>query len=405
MRSCNGSTALDRMYKIRQDLHVNPEISCQSCPGLIYVGDVPVEASYHGSALLHRLLSDYPPGRLTIIETATESQTERRLPNINYISRPIGKARWLNTRFHPYAAAWFTHAAQRVGQQMSQSLNGFECEAVLTVAHGFGWLAAAQIAIERRVPLHLIVHDDWPRVADVAPQFRNWLDERFASVYRQAQSRLCVSPAMSRFYEKRYGAPAKVMYPSRAADCADFAEPPARLADRDHQFTIAFAGTINSHGYVRALTVLQKALEPVDGRLLIFGPPTSDVASCGLLSSDELITRLREEADALFVPMSFDAADRANMEMAFPSKLADYTATGVPLLIYGPGYCSAVAWARENPGVAEVVESEPDLSAAINRLVTNPDHRIALGKRALSTGREYFSHARVQQRFHQFLSV
>ncbi len=402
MRSYNGSTALDSMYKIRQDLHVS----------LVYVGDVPVEASYHGSALLHRLLSDYPPGRLMIIETATESQTERRLPNINYVSRPIGKQRWLNTRFHPYVAAWFTHAAQRMGRQLSQSLNGFECEGVLTVAHGFGWLAAAQIAIERRVPLHLIVHDDWPRVAGVAPQFRGWLDERFANVYRQAQSRLCVSPAMSRFYEQRYGAPAEVIYPSRAADCADFAEPPARLADRDHQFTIAFAGTINSRGYVRVLTALQKALEPVDGRLLIFGPSTSDAAlshrnteNRGLLSSDELLMRLRDEADALFVPMSFDASDRANMEMAFPSKLGDYTATGVPLLIYGPSYCSAVAWANDNPGVAEVVETENDLSCAIKRLATDPDHRLALGKRALNIGREYFSHARIQQRFHQFLSV
>lgn len=402
MRSCNGSTALDRMYTIRQDLHVS----------LVYVGDVPVEASYHGSALLHRLLSDYPPGRLTIIETATESQAQRRLPNINYISRPISKQRWLDTRFHPYVAAWFTHAAQGKGRQISQSLNGFQCEAVLTVAHGFGWLAAAQIATERRVPLHLIMHDDWPRVAGVAPRFRNWLDERFASVYRQAHSRLCVSPAMSRFYEQRYGAPAEVIYPSRAADCADFAEPPARLAHRDHRFTIAFAGTINSRGYVRAMTALQKALEPVHGRLLIFGPPTGDAAlshrnieSRGLLKSDELLMRLREEADALFVPMSFDAADRTNMEIAFPSKLADYTATGVPLLIYGPSYCSAVAWARENPGVAEVIETEPDLPSAVAKLANNPDHRLALGTRALDTGREYFSHARIQQRFHQFLSV
>lgn len=377
---------------------------------IAYVGDVPVEASYHGSALLHRLLSDYPPNRLTIIETATESQPQRRLPNVNYVSHPVSKQRWLNTRFHPYAVAWFTHAAQRV------RLNGFDCEGVLTVAHGFGWLTAAEIAKKRKVPLHLIVHDDWPRVADIAPQFRNWLDDRFATVYRQAQSRLCVSPAMTRFYEERYGAPASVIYPSRAADCADFAEPPARLADGDKQFTIVFAGTINSRGYVRALASLQNALEPVNGRLLIFGPLTEDAALQlglrhrnteirGLLGSTELLMRLREEADTLFVPMAFEASDRSNMELAFPSKLADYTATGVPLLIYGPGYCSAVVWARENPGVAQVVESERDLSNAIAKLATNPDHRIALGKSALSTGREYFSHARVQQRFHQSLSL
>ncbi|HEU5131074.1 MAG TPA: hypothetical protein VFT26_03185, partial [Pyrinomonadaceae bacterium] len=256
----------------------------------------------------------------------------------------------------------------------------------------------------------------WPRVADVAPQFRNWLDERFANVYRQAQSRFCVSPAMSRFYEERYGAPATVIYPSRAADCPDHDEPPAHLASTDKPFTIAFAGTINSDGYIHALTALQKTLQTVNGRLLIIGPLTPDVAQqlglndpntevCGLLPATKLLKRLRAETHALFVPMSFAASDRANMEMAFPSKLADYTATGIPLVIYGPSYCSAVAWARENPGVAEVAETELDLSNAITKLANNPDHRIALGKHALATGRDYFTHARIQQIFYQSLSV
>src|SRR6187402_1393826 len=130
MRPCNGSTALDRMYTIRQDLHVNPEISCQSCPTtdlplLLYVGDVPVEASYHGSALLHRLLGDYPAERLTVIETAAPSASSRRLPEVNYLSHPIGKQRWLNTRFHSQAVAWFSRAATRRGPQISALLNGF----------------------------------------------------------------------------------------------------------------------------------------------------------------------------------------------------------------------------------------------------------------------------------------
>ena len=127
--------------------------------------------------------------------------------------------------------------------------------------------------------------------------------------------------------------------------------------------------------------------------------------TCGLLSADQLLERLRAEADALFVPMSFDDSDRNNMEMAFPSKLADYTATGLPLLIYGPSYCSAVIWARENPGVAEVVGAEAALTDAITSLATQPEHRLALGTSALKIGREYFSHARAQQIFHQSLSV
>lgn len=373
-------------------------------PRLLYVGDVPVEASYHGSALLHRLLSAYPHDRLTVIETATESDPERRLPSINYISHPIGKARWLNTRFHPYLVAWFTHAGERQAAKILQSVNGRRFESVLTVAHGFGWLAAAHMASKRKVPLHLVVHDDWPRVADVAPQFRRWLDDRFASVYRKAQSRLCVSPSMSRFYEERYGEPAQVIYPSRAADCPDFDTPPAHLAHNDKPFTVAFAGTINSNGYIEALTALQNALKPLNGRLLIFGPnefglDEPNTENCGLVSSSELMIRLREVAHALFVPMSFDECDRGNMQMAFPSKLADGTATGLPHLIYGPAYCSAVVWARDNQGVAEIVEDKASLSDAINRLAKDPSHRVALGKRALAVGREYFSHNRAQQLF------
>ena len=383
-------------------------------PRLLYVGDVPVEASYHGSALLHRLLSDYPPERLTIIETATQSAMSRRLPQVNYLCCQIGNQRWLNTRFHPYASAWFTQSAKRSAPKITQSLNGFAFESVLTVAHGFGWVAAAAIAERRNVPLHLIVHDDWPRVANVAPAFRNLLDKRFASVYRQAQSRLCVSPAMSRSYGERYGKPAQTIYPSRAATCDQYHEPPARLACNDHAFTIAFAGTINSAGYISALVALQEALKPIGGCLLIFGPTTSaeaqqlglnDADVRGLVSSSELLTKLRNEADALFVPMSFAVEDRINMEMAFPSKLADYTAAGLPLLIYGPNYCSAVTWARENAGIAMVVDSQPDLRETIALLANNPDTRIALGRRALTVGREYFTHDRAQQIFHQSLTV
>jgi len=115
---------------------------------------------------------------------------------------------------------------------------------------------------------------------------------------------------------------------------------------------------------------------------------------------------LREEADTLFVPMSFRLADRANMELAFPSKLADYTAAGLPLLIYGPPYCSAVAWAHENSGVAEVVQTEQrtELAQALARLATDPARRLDLAKKALQVGRQYFAHDAVQQVFDRALA-
>ena len=53
-------------------------------PRLAYIGDVPVESSYHGSALLYRLLQRYPPDRLSVIENRNSSRADRRLPGVRY---------------------------------------------------------------------------------------------------------------------------------------------------------------------------------------------------------------------------------------------------------------------------------------------------------------------------------
>jgi glycosyltransferase involved in cell wall biosynthesis len=387
---------------------------------LVYIGDVPVEATYYGSVQLHRLLAEYPPEKLCIVETAATSAPSRRLAGVKYLSYAIAKQRWLNTRFHAHAVGWFSRVAARAGAKIGAVVDGFDSESVLTVAHGFGWLAAADFAAQQHLPLHVIVHDDWPAAVRVTSAFRVWLADGFARVCRQAQSVFCISPAMCAAYQKRYGVSAEVLYPLRAIDCVQFEDPPARVkrnVDRNEApLTIAFAGSINSDGYIQALLSLQEALAPIGGQLLIFGPFTPEEARrCGLnepqttvrglRGATELMTQLRAEADALFVPMSFDPEDRTNMELGFPSKLADYTAVGLPLVIYGPGYCSAVTWAHENSGVAEVVDRDQsaDLAHAVARLATDPARRFALGQRALEVGRRYFAYDAVPQVFDRAL--
>jgi hypothetical protein len=176
--------------------------------------------------------------------------------------------------------------------------------------------------------------------------------------------------------------------------------------------TVAFGGAIHARGYVLGLRLLAQALAAIGGRLLIFGPFTAadarreglalaNVECRGMLPSPALMGRFREEVDVLFVPMSFEPKDRSNMEVSFPSKLADYTSVGLPLLIYGPEYCSAVRWARENPGVAEVVD-QPDpsrLADAVQRLARSGDSRWQLGHSALTSGEKYFSHRTAKEIF------
>lgn len=374
-------------------------------PRLLYVGDVPVEASFHGSALIYRLLDGYPTEDLLVVEGSVgRSSPERRLPDTTYRELDLGQARWLRTRLRRLAAATMTLAAPRARVRLEATLGSFQPEAVLTVAHGFSWLAAAEFARARTLPLHLIVHDDWPIVANLPWPAASWLDQRFGRTYRQAVSRLCVSPRMMQDFERRYGPTGDVLYPSWARSMSPAMEPPERPSDVGRPIVFAYGGTINSDAQVGALRQLAETLASNSGVLLLYCPHSREeiqnaglelpnVRLMGLVPSADFVRRMREDVDVLFAPMSFDPGERSIMMTCFPSKLSDYSATGLPILLYGPPESSAVQWARENIGAAEVVDKEgpTELLSSVRRLIESPAYRVALGQGALRAGWSYFS--------------
>jgi hypothetical protein len=218
---------------------------------------------------------------------------------------------------------------------------------------------------------------------------------------------------MREYYEKHYGIKGIVLYPSRAKDIPVFKIPSESLNKNSKSLVFAYAGSINSKSYANSIVDLAKVLEKFDHKLIIYSPLSqesiqqfglnrSNVTTRSLIPSQKLIHTLREEANVLFVPMSFDRRERPNMEMSFPSKLTDYTAIGLPLLIWGPNYCSAVRWAKENAEVAEVVESNENIKLlySIKKLTESLEYRSKLANNALIMGENYFSHSKVISKFY-----
>ena len=370
-------------------------------PRLLYIGDVPVEASVHGSALLHRLFEDYPRQNLFVIEWFQSSLPERRIPGSEYrLFKPIW-SRLLWTRFNRWVSPFATFRAAAYWRRVGRMLGGFQPEAVITVVHGFGWLAAAEYAGRNGVPLHLIIHDEQVDVAQRLAIERRWVDRALRHWYPRAASRLCISPYMEEVYGRRYGAGGDVLYPSRAADALVYDEPPERLRGSCEPFTVAFAGSVGVE-YARALRRIARALRAQLGRLVVYGPLAGDavhqyltepnIELRGMINSTTIIQECRRDAHAMYIPMSFAEGDRINAEIAFPSKLTDSTAVGIPLIINGPEYCSAVRWARTNPDVAEIVTDDTveALENAISRL-QDPERRCRLASAAIRVGRETFS--------------
>lgn len=369
------------------------------------MGDVPIEASYHGSLLLYRLLQRYPSHRLQVIELGpVSSHPERRLSKVPYrvLSAPL--ARLQKTRFARPYEVFRMRSAATLGAALAPGLRRQGVQAILSVTHGAGWISAAAVAKALRVPLHLVCHDEWALLGIDEGDRAGWNSKTFESIYRQASSRFCVSPYMAEDFQRRFGVEGTVLYPNRAFGVKAPPVPPARLTDPRGSLVGAFAGSINSNGYVDALKWLAKGLAALGGKLIIYGPMTakegarvgldySNLSFMGLVSPDQLLEELRLRADFLFTPMSFERSDRRNMELSFPSKLTDYTLTGLPLLIYGPDYCSAVRWALQNGDVAEVLtcENRDMLNDVLARL-SNVERRRTLGESAVALGEKLFSY-------------
>ena len=388
-----------------------------SLPRLIYVGDVPIESGYHGSLILYRLLEDYPSGNLLVVEAEPlSSSPHRRLRQVPYMRLVMEAKRLRSTRFSRLAGSWVSFTTPLTARRLDRIFDGFAPESVLTVAHGYSWLAAAQAARKAGLPLHLIVHDDWPAVASLLGGLRSWHNRQFAKVYGQAASRLCVSPFMEEEYRRCYRIQGDFLYPCRAKNCPVFDDNAATYTKTAGPLVGAYAGNIFYSGHAKLLKVLAAALGKHGGRLLIFGPHSTDqLRMFGLTqpnvlaqeapSSEDLVRQLRQEADFLFVPMTFESDHcQRNMIMSFPSKLTDYTATGLPLLICGPYYSSALLWARKHAPVAEVVTSDTyeALEAALSRL-SDRGYREDLGRAALEVGNSLFSYSTAAGIFHHAL--
>jgi hypothetical protein len=107
----------------------------------------------------------------------------------------------------------------------------------------------------------------------------------------------------------------------------------------------------------------------------------------------------------LYLPASFHERERVDVSTLFPSKLADYTAVGLPVLVWGPAYSSAARWAADNPGATELVTGPGPaaLQPALQRL-SDPVHAARVATAGVAAGARDFDPLAVRSRFWGALS-
>lgn len=383
-------------------------IVSERLPKLAVVTDVPVERVFSGGLLLYRLLAAYPKDRLLIVQSC-ERPSEGpavRLPGVTYryVKSPLSQL--FVHRFNPlwpltsWASTRFSHEA------VLRATKDFVPEAILSVLAHFLCFPAAALARRLQLPLHLIVHDDWPNgmINCRSGVFWQGIESIYRRIcgqlYRQAAQRYCVSPGMVELCQAQYGPTGTVLYPNRGEDSPIPRLRTGRLKETNRP-VVAFAGSLLIEGARNLLRSMVEILKPLGGHLDLYSPP-ANLAQLGLLPPvvrwkgflppREVAERVAESAHALFLPASFYPGERTVISTLFPSKLADYTAIGIPIIIWGPDYSSAARWGLQNPNAAitcTTLDPNP-VKSALLRILNDSSEAASLGLGAVAAGSRDF---------------
>ncbi len=198
-------------------------------------------------------------------------------------------------------------------------------------------------------------------------------------------------------------APGRVVYPCRGDD-----SPVPALRVRQSWAgapVIAFGGQVcpRHAGVVHLLRRMAALLAPLGGHLDLYTKTSVDtLAAAGLKSptvrvvgffpAAEMAERVAATAHALFLPASFRPEERLDTSTLFPSKLADYTAIGMPILAWAPSYSSVGRWAAQNPDAVVLLtgENPAPVRSAVLSLAGDRGYAIRLAAAAVAAGSRYF---------------
>jgi hypothetical protein len=292
-------------------------------------------------------------------------------------------------------------------------LGDFRPEVVVSIMQGTPFMCLAErTARKLGIPLVLIVHDLNEQFEKVYPWAKEALFRVNRRVYRSAARRLCVSPEMAEFLEHRYGAPGEVMYPNRSEElqpraaelslalrgeggrgqetgvseqtaCGIRQTANARTTDSSlvtrHSsqasapLTLGYAGSV-AYGYGEELVKLIDVLREVGARIRMFSPKPSGILDplnhatdvveiCGYRPALEAWKEIQATCDAVILPYSLPAGGNELLYRThFPSKLTEYLALGMPVIVSGPEWATGVRYAQGRKHKPEAGRPEPKIA-------------------------------------------
>lgn len=376
---------------------------------------------------LRSLFADWPPDRLAQIHSdqkPADPAVVARSFALNEGERLAGPfvVRQLtrHLRFAAGRGETGTLFGGRLTRRLTRWLDGVRPQVVFSQ---LGGLAMGQISLEvaRRRGIPLVVHmsDDWVQswpanvlgrsVFPLTQLANRLMKSVLRRALRDAAEVTVISDEMAEEYERRYGRASRVLH-----NGIDLAEWPAREAeDAGSPARIVYSGSVFRYAQFSALEDARDAVAALreagkDAELVIRTQHASSEehrrafgASSGTVMED-LVPRPQlplslAQADALLLPVSFDPVSIEFIRLSLPGKLAEYLASGTPVLYYGPADVAQARFLARHQCALLVTERDPArLRAATARILDDAALRRELSLAGRRVAEERFDIRRLR---------
>lgn len=343
----------------------------QNLPKILYISDVPVELSSAGATLLYRLLEHYPKDKLLIIQGVGVSESQQRIPGVEYhVFKPkIDRLRY--TRFSKHVQSLFLATHLLGSGKINRIAESFKPDIILTVSIRLMWVMAYNLSRKLGKPLYLVLHDDW-LITENRGKWKRFLATMFRKTYIHAAERFCISPTMEEYYAGMYGVHGKVIYPSRGKD--DLVYPLQVNRSQDSKvLKFCYAGSLFTGDFAPMLDQVSFHIGKQHGELHVFSYWNKELLSKypnlnaehvtfhPFMHATSLMKKMNEEMDVAVLLNSFEHEE--SFKYNFSSKLVDYISAGLPVLYWGPATSGSIAWALSN-GYDAIVTSNNSIEIA-----------------------------------------
>ena len=384
---------------------------------LVFSSEIP-QTSVAGGLLLYRLLTGHRSDRMAVV--GWDPRPESQLLDCAYHAPKTPWRRFEYSRFNRLHRTLRTvHMVPLIPvAEVDRLLAGFRAEVVVSVMQFGTWYdSAMRYAKAKRLPLVTVVHDPNEAFEQVYGWARGLRDRADGRFYRFAGRRLCVSPEMEALCFRKFGVRGEVLYPNRDPRLAPRPLEESGSLRTPGRLTLGYAGTLG-YGYGEQLVRLLPVLRSTGSRLVIFGKPEGSARhvlereKCIELRGfvrdpDEAWTAIKRDCDAVLLPYLNppDALHRQLYSCHFPSKLPEYLALGMPVIVVGPPDATGVRWGVEHPE-AVLTQTDPSHEAMerpLRQLKTDPSLRLRLAKNSVAAGSRDFDPMRIRAQFFKAL--